>query len=512
MRSDAGVHPAGRAAGALTARRGATFLVSFLTCFALALSWAAATPLFGVPDEISHMVRAAGAARGDLSGDVVPAEEGRAYRAPAVLAPLGDPENLRGGVCFAGLSNQSPACMSFSPDRRDRRLMSTAAAYPPVYYLVVGWPSRLSQGIEGLYGMRVANAALFSALIALAISSIGSGRRWALAYVGLALAATPMTWFLAGSVNPSAAATSSAIAAWCGGYRLVHGEHESDFRRYAWRLGLPLCILLVLRRDSILWAGLLVIGLAVHLRREQVLPMLRSRHVLGWGAASLFCTLYAWSTGIRHGSSFVGEESGGSGSAALGHLSSYIKEMIGVLGWLDTPLPSGTYLLWYLVLGAVVLPALAFAPRRTVLAICFVVFSVAVAIVALGIQLFPYFQGRYALPAAAGIPLLAGLGIGARPLAAALPTKALTLGLALGALVEVTAYVQHLRRNALSGQTTWNLFGPTQWTPPAPLPVLIVFHLLALLALCWWWKVRSSDPIAAGPVAKESDIALANGL
>lgn len=464
----------------------ASFLVAFGVAFALSVSWALTTPMFGSPDEISHMVRAAGAARGDLEGEVVEGSSVRAYLAPAVLVPGGDEaEDAPLLPCFAFNASVDASCLTFTGDRGDVRITSTTEGYPPVYYLLVGWPSRVVGGLPGLYAMRVASAALFAALVALAVTSIGGGRATAIAHAGLAVALTPMTWFLGASVNPSSMAISAAAAAWCGGFRLVAGPIPDGpaMRAAAARFGLPLCLLLLARRDSLLWAGLLVLALAglAGWRRAQVLA--RSRAVLAWALASLACGAYAWSITAGGGAELVtGEGASGSASAAFGSIPHYFQESIGILGSLDTVLPSPAYVLFHLALGALLAAAVVAAPRRVVLVVAGVAVASVAAVVAIGSQRFPYYQGRYGLPFTVGIPVLAGLGVAAGSDAARIPRRATRLLLGAVAVVHVLAFYQQLRRYSISGETTWWAFSGGRWRPPtAPVAVLVALNVAAVV-------------------------------
>lgn len=460
-----------------------TFAISLGVYAVLAWSWAATTPMFGVPDEISHMIRAAGAARGDVSGMTDERGDVR-YRAPEILVPKAIDGSTR-QPCYAFDRQLSPACMVLAPGDRDTRIVSSASAYPPLYYLLVGWPSGLFGGLRGLYGMRAASALCFAALLALATVSLRRAAATRAAYAGLALALTPMVWFLGGSVNPSAIAAAAGVATWCGGYVLVTGRGAVD-RTSAMAFGLPLCVLLLLRRDSILWGGIVVVALALLLRRDRPRELLRSRAVLGWALASFVCAFFAARVGASEGPGVLSATGGsGSASAAFGRILVYLDEMIGVLGWLDTPLPRAAYMLWYLALGALVLRAVGEASRRTVASLAFVALAVGGAIVAIGSQVFPYFQGRYGLPAAVGVPLLAGLALGR-----SMSRRATVVVIVAAMLVEVVAFYHQVRRYAFPGSERVWIFARTVWTPPTgPLLALVLLHLLAVVAVVtWWWR------------------------
>lgn len=473
-------------------------ILLFLSSFGLCLTWAAATPMFGVPDEISHMVRAAAAARGDLDGRPV-GDGTRMYRAPLVLVPGSKITGTPSDLCYAFTSSQSADCMVLSSDLQEGLLVSTASSYPPLYYLLVGWPSRIFQSSHGLYAMRAASALWFAALISLAAASLHRSRLPPIAFCGLALAATPMAWFVGASVSPSSMAIGAGLAAWCGGYLLFNEPEEGvSVATAAWRFGLPLCLLLLVRRDSLLWGGLMVVTLLLVVERKRFKVLIRSPHALGWGAMSISCAISASRTGFQEGSRvLLGGDSPGSAAKAFGALPYYIHQMIGVLGWLDTFLPSLAYVLWFMAFGTVFLCSLAFGRWRFSAVCAFVVIVLLGSIVAVGAQRFPYFQGRYALPFAVGAPIFAGVGI-AR-LGMRLPRRPLVLVLSATSIIHLVAFYQQYRRYAISGSTSWWVFGAPRWEPPpAPFVILLVLHVVFLVLWhAWLLTVAQFHPFAS---------------
>lgn len=483
------------------ATRPTRLFVTFTLCFGVTLAWAAGTPMFGVPDEVSHMIRAAAAVRGDVDGRIINGE--RRYRALAVMEPghrASSAVPVRGGVCYAGLRLESAGCLTFSADHGERELPSSAGSYPPAYYFLVGWPSLLVHGVRALYAMRAASSAVFAALLALATLSFPSGRRGAPAYVALAIAATPMVWFLGSSVTPSSAAVGAGIAAWCGGYRLVTGE-DAHLARLAWRFGLPVSLLLLVRRDSIFWAGIIVAALAALSSPSQVRAMLKSRHVWFWALVSLGSAILAATSGGSYASSVVSAGGGGSARDAFGALLQYLQEMVGVLGWLDTALPSAVYVLWYALFGGLVAGLLTLGRSRVILVTFGVAVSVAAMIVLFGAQVFPYFQGRYALPAAVGVPLLAGFALVDDRVSVRLSLRPIAFALCAVWVINELAFYQQFRRYAKPGDPTWSLLGHVQWRPPtAPILFLVTVHVALVAALLLSFQLRTRGDGEAGAI------------
>src|SRR5664280_761430 len=93
-----------------------------------------------------------------------------------------------------------------------------------------------------------------------------------------------------------------------------------------------------------------------------------------------------------------------------GHTGTWIQQMIGVFGWLDTQSPLVTYLVWSAAVGTVVVIALSVATGRQVLMLALVMAIVIVAPIAISYsqahRLGIVWQGRYMMPIAVGVPLV----------------------------------------------------------------------------------------------------------
>ena len=87
--------------------------------------------------------------------------------------------------------------------------------------------------------------------------------------------------------------------------------------------------------------------------------------------------------------------------------------MVGWFGWLDTPAPVGVHLAWAVALLATVLLGLRAArPVRAALVVLLGIGTVAIPVVlelASANTVGFYWQGRYTLPLAVGVPLVAAI-------------------------------------------------------------------------------------------------------
>jgi hypothetical protein len=93
-----------------------------------------------------------------------------------------------------------------------------------------------------------------------------------------------------------------------------------------------------------------------------------------------------------------------------------------------------------------------------------------------------FWQGRYLLPLAAGVPILAGVGAGRTATAIPRVTRfAAVIAVAL-AVAQWLALAQLLRRYSVGTDGTIWFFTAARWDPPVPALVLLV-AAAALLAL-----------------------------
>ncbi len=177
-------------------------------------------------------------------------------------------------------------------------------------------------------------------------------------------------------------------------------------------------ILVLSRGLSPLWAALIVTVLGI-LGGRGVVKLVRDRSMrlpiavivaavliaVAWIATAhandLVATGYKVPAGEGAGSLFIN---------VVGQTSTWVQQMVGVFGWLDTSAPLVTFLIWYGALGFVVLCALGASRARGVICLVLVISLVVVVPVVivyheahrLGID----WQGRYTLPLAVGIPIL----------------------------------------------------------------------------------------------------------
>lgn len=471
-----------------------TFWCALLGFLILTVSWALYNPLMATPDEPAHVQKAASVVRGQIfDADVV---DDRTIEIPEYFMDV----SLLS--CYAFKWDNTANC-DLTMMKMDRRPdgqaegPNPAALYNPVYYLIVGWPTFLPHSLADLYLMRGLSAALASFFLALGMRSLRQANVRPIAVIGASAMVSPMVVFLCGSVNPQAMELSAAFALWCQLLSIIRAPDDKRLTSRMWWLALTTVVFVNSRGLSPLFLGLIIIG-AVALqpwrRTWAVLRDRRSWAPVGVGVVGSFAAV-AWIVGIG--------SLGGDGSAAdptmtfeyvvkrtLMSTDDYIRQSIGVFGWLDTPLPWWTVVMF--AAGFLIVMFLCWSVgswrERLVVFGTGVVFCIALPCVLHGLQaknLGWMWQARYILPVLIGVPMLAGFVLHDRMPTWRLGERALVASWAsVFSFVHVYALVFNLHRYVNGYTGPWLHLIDDAWTPPhLPLWGSIALPLVGCLIL-----------------------------
>ncbi|MGW7438389.1 DUF2142 domain-containing protein [Streptomyces sp. NPDC054849] len=458
------------------------WLIAFALFFALTGSWSAASPLGSSPDEHAHFIRAAAVARGQIGGPqvmvphTVAGIEGQFAETGVQL-----PEWYRNlptvHECYSWRESKPASCApSLGTSEKTVQTTTAAGRYHPAYYLVTGWPSLLAEGPKGLYLMRFMSALLCSALLASAVVTAAEWRRRSLAMLGVLAAATPMTLYMSGMVNPSGGEIAAGILVWTALLSIVLSPDPVLLNRRLARLGVGGLVLINIRPLGLIWFGGAVVFCLLLTQRRGVLGSVVRRKALWlWTALLGVATAGALLWAARHpdNSKIDIPDSLTSGLAAkktLGNTEVYIKQMLGFFGWLDTPGPALMYLVWTAVLATLVALALVYGRKRDVVAVLGMLVAVVMVPVAAQAsqaeRIGMVWQGRYLLPFAVGLPLMAVLICATRAPERGLPWRRLAGFCVAGlALADVAAFYWTLRRFTVGTGGSW-VATHAHWAPP----------------------------------------------
>lgn len=454
-------------------------------CLPLLLLWSLATPLMASPDEPAQFYAAAAAARGQLDGRTVPGPTGlrEQIRLPENLVAVGSMVN-----CLARRPTATADCQP-APGRSTRPVGATTyfGNYPPLYFLVTGLPTLVLHGKAAGAGARGVSVLLSALLLALGAGLLRSYPPRGRPALGLAAAVTPMALALGAAVSNSGLEVSAAVAAWCGLLALADRAGDCPAPLAA---GTAVAggVLILSRNLSPGFFAVQCAAVAALAGWPAVRRLAGHRAARRAALACAGCGLAAAGWVLLAGTPHLQGRPPAHpfGPAAgveltLRQTPDGLRQMVGTFGWLDTPAPPLTAWAWPLVVLAL---AVAVALGRGWRALA-VAAGLVAAVVALPVavqvphlnQIGPFWQGRYSLPLAAGIPLVLARGLPATRRRAWWPP------VLLGALAaaQVAAFAQQVRRY------TVGLGGPLiplhpRWQPAGgALPLLAAFAAVSLL-------------------------------
>jgi hypothetical protein len=190
---------------------------------------------------------------------------------------------------------------------------------------------------------------------------------------------------------------------------------------------------------------------------------------------------------------------------SLGLTFQWYQEMIGRFGWLDTTTPVLTWVPWIGVVVFLVFVAVAWSTRRQLTLLLGLI--AATILVPVVIEATPYssggtfWQGRYSMPLAVGIPIVAAFVLAStgrgRELVA--PRFAWTLGITV-CVAGFLAYAQNLRRYTVGSIGPLLYWWHSRWHPPGIPAILLSLAYIALVVVFVGWVLtptRAADQRAA---------------
>jgi hypothetical protein len=504
-------------AGLLSSSR-RRWMVSFLLVTILGAMWGFANPPFAGPDEPAHVIRAHALAHGQLTGNEPSRQTKRTeeqdvlvVRAPGIYL------STSGTLCFPFHRDTSASCLRFAGSSRDTDVATSAARHPPAYYGVVGVASWLfAPGEAVVYLMRFIGALIMGAFAATAITAVRRAAAPRIVAAGVLLAFTPMTLFVSGVVNPSVSEVAASLTFWVAGLVLVSGSHEQLDKRLVTVLGIAGCVLALSRQLGPLWLALIALTLLCMTSRRLLVNLAHSNWARLWGAlivASAFAQL-AWDAIVNPLDVAQRPQRANIATAEIlrntfGASWGRVQEMIGSFGWLDTPSPALTWVPWIAAVGFVFLLAVMWSRRRDVA----ILIGLLIAVIAVPALLESaryedsggyFWQGRYTLPLAVGIPILATIALASTERGRQLATRRLMFAIGtVVAVAHVFAFAQNLRRYTVGYDGEIQYWKHPAWSPPVSSLLLTIAYTIVVIGFVWWVFASSApmDRISfAGPV------------
>ena len=479
-----------RAARALRAVGGVRLLAAGL--LALQVVWIFAVPPFRGVDEFDHAYKASAVADGQWAPEPAAATRGTGawLDVPRHLVAAANPE------CSALLYTKPHDCVGTRIDDDTDRVASGAGRYHPVFYALVGTPAERFDGATSLYVMRAAAALVCWAFFVLALAATRCWARTRWPYLALVVATTPVVAYTTVLPAPNGAEITSAMALWCALLGLATRRDPSLDGRLLVIGTVSAATLVTLRSFGPLWCVLIALTVLVTVRVER--PRLRQVVLGSRGWLAMLVVLGATMASLvwirSMGSLVVGTNP--SPLSPLTKLGTTAREL---LLWLfqsiaafptrneqTHPAVYGLYLIVFLTL---VVAAYRVSSGRARAGLVMAALASAVVPAAVTFSTLETYgtawQGRYTLPYAVGIVLVAGL-----LLDRAAP-RGRTDVLVVGGAFYVTCQVVSPVLVAVHERSTSPGVDNGAWVllPPIVLALLGVAGASAL----WWAAVRMPD-------------------
>ena len=370
----------------------------------LASAWSLATPIDGSPDEHRHLTYAYALATGQVT------DHSTVYTVPNRIG-------VNRSACYAFNPEESAACDPLGQTSASETVTTATSAnnYPRLFYRIAGWPLGLLSNDLSVYAARLTGVLISCILLAMAFAAGASVRsRWLV--LGALLATTPMVLFLIGSFNPHGLELAASLAFIVSLLTLLNEPRSSTVLTRA-TLVLAIPPLVLCRPNGFIWPVVLG-GLVVMASPGSWRSLLRRKGGFFWtvvAVTSLSIVYGIWwqiahasrdtAAGVIGPAADTFSRSTGSVIQILTRTQTFPGDWVGTFGWLDTRVTSATLLVWFGLIGSLLVIGLLFRPGRQL-----VVAGVALAVaLVLTVAVDIYYrssvgvtvaQGRYVLPLA----------------------------------------------------------------------------------------------------------------
>lgn len=503
------------------------FFASWILLSLISLLWSIATPIAASPDEPAHAVKAAAVIRGEF---LTPLSDFGSYvEVPRYVAWTNSQ------ACYARQPAVSAECIPAVKGDPFTTILTTTSAgqYNPVYYILIGWPSLVFHDSTGIFAMRFVSGILSSLFLALGVMMLSTWRKRAIPLAAYAVALTPMFFFLNGAVNPNTLEISGTLAAFVGMLSIVLHPDRTLLVSRAVVVMVAASLAVNSRGLSAAWIAVALFVPLVFCSRSELLGLLKTRVVrLAIGIIGLATALALVWIPFAAALSIPSPDAGSVPAPVYPHtgdspltgfaimisqLASQVNEMIGYFGWIDTPAPEGVYLIWFMLMGSLVIAALIVLRGRAAVFTLLLLGGAFVLLPALAQAAYIrtggfIWQGRYTLPLL--VMLLVGIGaalgrvnIDPRLVSA---RRLMLVTLVAWGIGQVICFVVVLRRYAVGvGGSYLSFLADPQWQPPGGLiTVLSLFALtiLATIVIGVLWVAPSAASIRETEAAPSTDL------
>lgn len=467
------------------------------------LAWISAIPPYRGIDEFDHVYRAASVAEGYWGPGVGTSRAGRGNLVPVPQKIVTAGSEICRSYAYTGRDNCRPVT---DWDDELVTVASAASRYNPAFYWLIGTPSRLAQGAEAVYVMRVVASLACALLVGLAAwaTALWSRTRWPLA--ALALTLTPVVVYSLAVPAPNGIEMAGALCVWCsliGLSRVAERRATSALLTVATVGAIPL---ILVRPLGPMWLVLSLAALLVTLGWKSVYD---ESHRLPFGTSTslllvaLVTALSSWWTVATRPATLedANLEAINPWLSAIREVPLWFLQSIAAFPTRNEPAPAVVYAASAVTFAAMFTWAIVRANHRLRLGlvlICLMSVAVPFAFTLATVQTTgTIWQGRYTLPLSFGVVLVAGLALErARATSRLAPALLKVFGITTAvAHVVSVVNVQHTESNSSP------LAGDARWISA---PLWVVGALAAASVACWVVAIVRGRPLLWGDQAEDS--------
>uniref|UniRef100_UPI0026391D92 DUF2142 domain-containing protein n=1 Tax=uncultured Arcanobacterium sp. TaxID=487520 RepID=UPI0026391D92 len=347
--------------------------IVFIALFLLSLAWAFIVPVRLQADETAHATNAAGVVRGQLIVEgkkVIYPDTGSIITEHKVVVPSSYDRVQDGALCLIKKPNNPDSCVIPIPDASatDVAVFTPAANYPPLYYLLTGWPTLFLDGAKAWLAVRLITSLVCSLLLTGAILGLAPIYGKVPALSALALI-TPTAFSYNGAINPAGPEIAACfmLAAWLA--PLISLKHASVKRFVI--VGISAFFSVLMRPTSAFWVFLIIVLVALTLSVEKWRQLLRFKGFwIGVGIAGFGTTLSVlWYLAARPGDSILGWIDPSMTMVTMLKVLAkktpmFWESIIGNFGWVDNPVPLSLQILAVILFASIFIYALRLGNKR----------------------------------------------------------------------------------------------------------------------------------------------------
>lgn len=500
------------------------FWGSFTLIAVLGALWVIVTPMMGEPDEAAHAQRAAAVGQGQLrwSSRYTEVDDEqtyvRTYTEVQVPKAYADLDQLVPRFLFSLQPASSAPPIPTGTETATARVYT--GTYPPFAYLGIGWLTRVAPAPVALYLMRMLGMLACAALLASGFVAARDADASGITVVGALAALTPTLLWQSAGIGPTGLELCAAWCLWSSLLALFSPAHPPEAAlegrlddRMVWRAVIAATVLVTARPlgPGYGLAVVVVVSIAAARRERSAELVARGSTRIGLVVVGLAAVAaIAWDLVAHPFGAIMGRPLPGL-PLANGLVESAIRvprrmtQMIGVLGWLDTPVPTIAVVAWGVVVVALFVAGMWFGDARRRIALALLAVAVLVGPVvaeAMDAASFGFvWQGRYTLPLAAGIPILGAWSVGRSRRAERLVSSGAPAVMIIG-LVTVHVLAVAVALTRWNTGSLWPIevpLGGLPWAPEVPGAAVVGVALVGYAALAIWCIALSRNRASALP-------------